>query len=155
MGSSSSTLCNCVFCKFENTLRDRAWCNLQHSHEKPSWTYQCLFLLLKVQNTGNSSVYTWWWLWGEKNERADPETVACTADSHRGGLCRDKDWARWAALMADTDKGLILDSLAFNPWHNPSLNTPNADTCSFFHFLSQSLSLVSVGQLNWVTQQSD
>lgn len=56
--------------------------------------------------------------------------------------------------MVHTDKGFILDCLAFNPKHNPTLNTPNAETYMFFHFLSQSLSLLSVGQLKQVTQQS-
>ncbi len=67
----------------------------------------------------------------------------------------DKRLARWATLMVHTDKGLILDGLAFNPQNNPTLNTPNADTNTLFHFLPKSLSLVSVGQLNRVTQLSD
>lgn len=57
--------------------------------------------------------------------------------------------------MVHTDKSVILDSLAFNLRHNPTLNTPNADTSTVFHFLSQSLFLVSVGQPNLVTQQLD
>lgn len=38
-------------------------------------------------------------------EGDDPKSVTCGADSHRGGLCPDKDWARWVALMVQTDKG--------------------------------------------------
>lgn len=51
-------------------------------------------------------------------------------------------------LSVHTDKGFILDGTTFNPQHNPALKAPDADARTFFCFLSQSLSQVSVGQLN-------